>query len=66
MDTRESNFLEEAIQALKNNDANAFRGAVTKLKQYCDIDKLRTNVFFKIITKMDKTGTAEDEEYNPY
>jgi hypothetical protein len=39
----------------------AFKAAVTKLKNYSNIDKWRINMFTKIMEKIDKVGKAVDE-----
>lgn len=60
-DTRESNFLKEAITALKEKSVMDFRAAVTKLKNYSDFDKWKINMFTNIMNKIEKQG----DEYNP-
>lgn len=62
VDTRESIFLAEAIESVKNCDVNAFKGAVTKLKTYCDIDKLKTNVLFRIMERMTKKDVMDEDD----
>ena len=58
--TRESNFLKDAIQAFKDKDVTNFRTAVTKLKNYSDIDKWRINMFTKVMKLIEST---EEEPY---
>lgn len=58
-DTRDSNFLKDSIQAFKDQDVNSFKAAITKLKQFSDLDKWRINMFTKIKTKLEKTGIED-------
>ena len=59
-DTREATFLKDAILAVKENNVNNFRAAVTKLKQFTDIDKWRVNMFTKIMTKIENGPEVYD------
>lgn len=61
-DLRESNFLKDAIQAFKEKNVNNFKAAVTKLKNYSDIDKWRIHMFTKIMQNIENVGN-EDEPY---
>jgi len=62
-DTRESAFLKEAIAAYKDKNVNGFRGAVTKLKTYSDIDKWRIEMFMVIMKKIEDYGNFEESPY---
>ena len=56
--TRESNFLKDVILAYKEKNVGNFRTAVTKLKNFSDMDKWRINMFTKIMKKIEN----QDEE----
>jgi hypothetical protein len=58
--TRESNFLHDIIIACKEKNVNNFKAAVTKLKNFADMDKWRINMFTKIMKYIEN----QDEE--PY
>lgn len=58
--TRESNFLLSAINSFKEKNVNDFRAAVTKLKNFADIDKWRISMFTKIMKYIENPS---DEPY---
>jgi 2C-methyl-D-erythritol 2,4-cyclodiphosphate synthase len=64
-DTREIVFLKDAIQAVKEKNVYNLKVAITKLKQYVDINKWKINMFNKIVTKLEEAAQnineAEDD-----
>jgi hypothetical protein len=58
--SRESNFLKDVIAAFKEKNVTNFKTAVTKLKNFADIDKWRINMFTKIMKHI------ENQEEEPY
>lgn len=59
---RESEFLKSAITAVKEKNAQNFRIASTKLKQFTDFDKWKINMFTKVMEKCETNTFKEDTE----
>jgi len=57
---RQCNFLKEAIEAVKEKNENNFKAAVTKLKNYSEIDKWRINMFTKVLEVIKKENNEDD------
>jgi hypothetical protein len=47
---------------VKEKNVNNFRAAVTKLKNYSDIDKWRIHMFTKVMNLIDSQGNIEDDK----
>ena len=62
-DTRESNFLAEAIKAFNEKKVEIFRMAATKLKQYNDFDKWRVHMFTKMMSRIESQNSVSVESY---
>jgi hypothetical protein len=60
-DTREILFLKDAIQAVKEKNVYNLKVAITKLKQYVDINKWKINMFNKIVTKLEEAAQNLEE-----
>ena len=54
--TRESIFLQSAINAFKEKNVRDFQAAVTKLKTFSDIDKWRINMFTRVMNFIQNTS----------
>lgn len=53
----------ETIKAFTDKKVEAFRMAVTKLKQYNDFDKWRVHMFTKIMNKIENQTSVSVESY---
>lgn len=62
-DTRESNFLKEAIQAFNDKKVETFQNAARKLKQFNDFDKWRVHMFSKIMNRIESNNSVSVESY---
>jgi hypothetical protein len=60
-DTREILFLKDAIQAVKEKNVYNLKVAITKLKQYVDINKWKINMFNKVVTKLEEAAQNIEE-----
>jgi hypothetical protein len=60
-DTREIIFLKDAIQAVKEKNVYNLKVAITKLKQYVDINKWKINMFNKIVTRLEESAQEINE-----